>query len=122
MSSGTHAWVLDVGNSEAFKVGVCYASMERKGTDNSSRLGYNAKSWVLSRYDGNFSFCHNGQNITLPVVKPPTKVGVVVDWTNHILLFFDPDSSCVLHFVRQAFCEPLLPACAVADQNMTLIH
>ncbi|XP_062845053.1 B box and SPRY domain-containing protein [Trichomycterus rosablanca] len=122
ISSGTHAWVLDVGNSEAFKVGVCYASMERKGSDNSSRLGYNAKSWVLSHYDGDFSFCHNGQNINLSVVKSPTKVGVLVDWTKHTLLFFDPDSNCVLHSVRQAFSEPLLAACAVADQSMTIVH
>ncbi|KAG7223852.1 hypothetical protein INR49_015342 [Caranx melampygus] len=63
MSSGTHSWVVDVGQSGAFKVGVCYASLERKGTGNEARLGYNSESWVLSRYDGDYSFVHAGKKV-----------------------------------------------------------
>ncbi|MCJ8748506.1 hypothetical protein PDJAM_G00165510 [Pangasius djambal] len=122
ISSGTHAWVLYVGDSAAFKVGVCYRSMERKGSSNESRLGFNAKSWVLSHYEGNFSYCHNGQVINVPIVKSPTKVGVLLDWTTQTLLFYDPDSKCVLHSVRHNFTEPLLPACAVADQRVSIVH
>ncbi|KAF4072948.1 hypothetical protein AMELA_G00253210 [Ameiurus melas] len=122
ISSGTHAWVLYVGDSAAFKVGVCYRSMERKGSSNESRLGFNAKSWVLSHYEGNFSYCHNAQVINVVVVKSPKKVGVLLDWTTQTLLFYDPDSKCVLHAVRHTFTEPLLPACAVADQRVSIVH
>ncbi|XP_066517783.1 B box and SPRY domain-containing protein [Hoplias malabaricus] len=122
ISSGRHSWVLEVGTSGAFKVGVCYSSMERKGSGNESRLGYNPKSWVLSHYDGDFSFCHNARNVAVSVVKRPIRVGILLDWTTHILLFYDPDSMSVLHTVRQAFSESLLPACAVADQSISILH
>uniref|UniRef100_A0AAY5EAQ2 B30.2/SPRY domain-containing protein n=1 Tax=Electrophorus electricus TaxID=8005 RepID=A0AAY5EAQ2_ELEEL len=121
LSSGTHAWLLEVGTSAAFKVGVCYSSMERKGSGNDARLGYNAKSWVLSHYDGNFSFCHSGCNVAIAMVKRPSRVGLLLDWSAHTLLFYDPDSKAVLHAVRQVFSEPLLPACAVADQSVSIV-
>uniref|UniRef100_A0A3B1JP27 B-box and SPRY domain containing n=1 Tax=Astyanax mexicanus TaxID=7994 RepID=A0A3B1JP27_ASTMX len=122
ITSGQHSWALDVGTSGAFKVGVCYASMQRKGTGNDARLGYNAKSWVLSHYDGDFSFCHNGRNISVAVVKRPSKVAMLLDWSMQTLLFYDPDTMSILHTVRQAFTEPVLPTCAVADQSVTIVH
>ncbi|XP_051951889.1 B box and SPRY domain-containing protein-like [Xyrauchen texanus] len=122
MSSGTHSWVLDVGTSAAFKVGVCYASMERKGSGNNARLGYNTKSWVLSHYDGDFSFCHDGCNVGIAVAKKPKRVGLLLDWPTQTLLFYDPDSMFVLHVVRHAFSEPLQAACAVADQSIFIVH
>ncbi|XP_030624703.1 B box and SPRY domain-containing protein [Chanos chanos] len=122
ISSGTHRWVLDVGQSAAYKVGVCYTTLERKGSGNSARLGYNEKSWVLSHYEGNFSFCHAGKNVSIRVVKSPTRLGILLDWPSQTLLFYDPESCCVLHTVRHTFTQPLLPACAVADQSVTLLN
>lgn len=122
MSSGTHSWVLDVGMSAAFKVGVCYSSIERKGSGNASRLGYNKKSWVLSHYDGDLSFCHDGCNVGITVAKKLKRVGLLLDWPSQTLLFYDPESMSVLHVVRHAFSEPLLAACAVADQSVSIVH
>ncbi|TSL28191.1 B box and SPRY domain-containing protein [Bagarius yarrelli] len=122
ISSGTHVWVMYVGDSAAFKVGVCYRSMERKGSGNESRLGSNTKSWVLSHYEENFSFCHNGLAVNINLVKRLTKVGILLDWPTQTLLFYDPDSMCVLHTVQDHFTEPLLPACAVADRSVSIMH
>uniref|UniRef100_A0A667Y786 B-box and SPRY domain containing n=1 Tax=Myripristis murdjan TaxID=586833 RepID=A0A667Y786_9TELE len=121
MSSGTHSWVIDVGQSGAFKVGVCYASVERKGSGNEARLGYNTQSWVLSHYDGDFSFCHAGKNVPLQVVRRPRSIGLLVDWPSQTLLFYEPDSSAVLHSVTHPFSAPLLPAFAVADRSITIM-
>uniref|UniRef100_A0A8K9XVA0 B-box and SPRY domain containing n=1 Tax=Oncorhynchus mykiss TaxID=8022 RepID=A0A8K9XVA0_ONCMY len=110
ISSGTHSWVIDMGESGAFKVGVCYSSMGRKGSGNDSRLGYNIQSWVLSKYNGDFSFCH------------PKSLGLLLDWPSQTLIFYDPDSSAVLHSVRHAFSGPLLPAFAVADCSVSILH
>ncbi|KAJ8408661.1 hypothetical protein AAFF_G00252960 [Aldrovandia affinis] len=121
LSSGTHRWVLDVSQSVAFKVGVCYASVERKGAGNESRLGYNASSWVLSHYEGEFSFCHAGAHLRLPLLRRLERLGVLLDWPGHTLLFFDPDSCAVLHALRHPFSAPLLPAFAVADHSITLL-
>lgn len=122
MSSGTHCWVVDVGQSAAFKVGVCYSSLERKGSGNEARLGYNSQSWVLSNYGGEYSFCHAGKKVPLQVVKKPQEIGVLLDWPSQTLLFFEPDSNVTLFSVTQTFTAPLLPACAVTDQSITLLH
>lgn len=111
-----------MGESGAFKVGVCYSSMGRKGSGNDSRLGYNVQSWVLSKYDGDLSFCHAGKNTPLHVVHKPKSLGLLLDWPSQTLVFYDPDSSAVLHSVRHAFSGPLLPAFAVADRSVTILH
>ncbi|KAK0133182.1 B box and SPRY domain-containing protein [Merluccius polli] len=122
MPSGTHSWVMDVAQSGAYKVGVCYQSMERKGPGNGARLGYNNHSWVLSHYDGDFSFCHAGKHQALRVVRSPRKVGVLLDWPSHTLLFYEPDSGVVLHSLIHPFNAPLVAACAVADRSATILH
>ncbi|XP_063067297.1 B box and SPRY domain-containing protein [Engraulis encrasicolus] len=122
ISSGTHSWVLDVGQSAAYKIGVCYASMDRKGSGNGARLGYNDRSWVLSHYEGDFTFCHAGRHTPLQVIRRPRHVGVLVDWPSQTILLYDPDSYCVLHSATHPFSAPLLPACAVADRSVTLLH
>ncbi|XP_023275442.1 B box and SPRY domain-containing protein-like [Seriola lalandi dorsalis] len=122
MSSGTHSWVVDVGQSGAFKVGVCYASLERKGSGNEARLGYNTQSWVLSHYDRDYSFVHAGKKVPLQVVRTPKKIGLLLDWPSQTLLFYEPDSGAVLYSVTQHFSAPLLPACAVTDRSITILH
>ncbi|KAG8010729.1 B box and SPRY domain-containing protein [Nibea albiflora] len=122
MSSGTHSWVVDVGQSAAFKVGVCYASLERKGSGNEARLGYNSQSWVLSHYDGDYSFCHAGKKVALQVVKRPQRIGLLLDWPSQTLMFYEPDSSAVLYSVTHHFGAPLLLACAVTDRSITILH
>ncbi|KAM4527434.1 B box and SPRY domain-containing protein [Odontesthes bonariensis] len=122
MSSGTHSWVVDVGQSGAFKVGVCYATLERKGSGNEARLGHNSQSWVLSHYDGDYSYCHAGKKVPLQVARRPQKIGLLLDWPSQTLLFYEPDSSAVLHHVTQHFSAPLLPACAVTDRSITILH
>uniref|UniRef100_A0A3Q3BE39 B-box and SPRY domain containing n=2 Tax=Kryptolebias marmoratus TaxID=37003 RepID=A0A3Q3BE39_KRYMA len=122
VSSGTHSWVVDVGQSGAFKVGVCYASLERKGSGNEARLGYNAQSWALSRYDDEYSYCHAGKKVPLQVVRRPQRIGLLVDWPCQTLLFYEPDSCAVLYAVTQHFSDPLLPAFAVTDRSITILH
>lgn len=122
LSSGTHSWMVDVGQSGAFKVGVCYASLERKGSGNEARLGNNTKSWVLSHYDGDYSFCHAGKKVPLQVVRRPKRIGVLLDWPSQTLLFYEPNSNAVLYSITQTFSAPLLPACAVADRSITILR
>lgn len=122
MSSGTHSWVVDVGQSAAFKVGVCYSSLERKGSGNEARLGYNSQSWVLSHYDGDYSFCHAGKKVPLQVVKRPQRIGLLLDWLSQTLMFYEPDSSAVLYSITHHFSAPLLLACAVTDRSITILH
>ncbi|XP_038157833.1 B box and SPRY domain-containing protein [Cyprinodon tularosa] len=122
MSSGTHCWVVDVGESGAFKVGVCYANLERKGSGNEARLGHNSQSWVLSHYDLDYSFCHAGKKVPLTLIKRPQRIGLLLDWLSQTLLFYEPDSGTVLYSVTHPFSAPLLPAFAVTDRSITILH
>ncbi|XP_077354734.1 B box and SPRY domain-containing protein [Festucalex cinctus] len=122
LSSGTHSWVLDVGQSAAFKVGVCYVGLQRKGSGDLARLGHNDQSWVLSHYDGEYSFWHAGEKVLLRLATRPQRVGILLDWPSQTLLFYEPESAAVLHCVTHYFSAPLLPAFAVTDQSITILH
>ncbi|XP_054030540.1 B box and SPRY domain-containing protein [Dryobates pubescens] len=119
-SSGVCSWRVKVGKSCAYKLGVCYSSLPRKGSANEARLGFNAASWVLSRYDREFRFLHAGRPQPLELLKAPAEIGVLLDLAGGELLFYDPESCTILFSHREAFSQPLYPAFAVAHQSLSL--
>lgn len=118
--SGVCAWKVSVEQSCAYKLGVCYSSVPRKGSANEGRLGFNAASWVFSRYDKEFRFLHAGQPQPVELIKAPAEIGVLLDFAGGELLFYDPDSCAILFSHRQAFLEPIYPVFAVAHQSISL--
>ncbi|NXC96626.1 BSPRY protein, partial [Certhia familiaris] len=118
--TGVCAWKVSVEQSCAYKLGVCYSSVPRKGSANEGRLGFNAASWVFSRYDKEFRFLHAGQPQPVELIKAPTEIGVLLDFAGGELLFYDPDSCAILFSHREAFLEPVYPVFAVAHQSISL--
>uniref|UniRef100_K9IK90 B box and SPRY domain-containing protein n=1 Tax=Desmodus rotundus TaxID=9430 RepID=K9IK90_DESRO len=119
---GLHAWVVNVQNSCAYKVGVALGQLPRKGSGSDSRLGHNAFSWVFSRYDQEFCFSHDGQHEPLGLLRCPAQLGMLLDLQAQELLFYDPASGTVLHTHCASFPGPLFPVFAVADQNISIVH
>ncbi|OPJ67953.1 B box and SPRY domain-containing protein [Patagioenas fasciata monilis] len=120
--SGICAWKVSVEQSCAYKLGVCYSSVPRKGSANEGRLGFNAASWVFSRYDKEFKFLHAGQPRAVELLKAPAEIGVLVDFAGGEVLFYDPDSCAILFSHRENFTEPLYPVFAVAHQSISLVQ
>ncbi|NXX15370.1 BSPRY protein, partial [Podargus strigoides] len=120
--SGVCAWKISVEKSCAYKLGVCYSSLPRKGSGNEVRLGFNAASWVFSRYDKEFRFLHAGQLQAVELIKSPAEIGVLVDFAGGEVLFYDPDSCAILFSHRETFAEPLYPVFAVAHQSISLVQ
>ncbi|XP_036914970.1 B box and SPRY domain-containing protein isoform X2 [Sturnira hondurensis] len=120
--AGLHAWVVNVQNSCAYKVGVALGQLPRKGSGSDSRLGHNAFSWVFSRYDREFCFSHDGRHEPLGLLRGPAQLGVLLDLQSQELLFCDPASGTVLHTHRESFPGPLFPVFAVADQTISIVH
>ncbi|NXF29453.1 BSPRY protein, partial [Nyctibius bracteatus] len=118
--SGVCAWKISVEKSCAYKLGVCYSSLPRKGSGNEARLGFNAASWVFSRYDKEFRFLHAGQPQAVELIKSPAEIGVLVDFAGGEVLFYDPHSCAILFSHRETFTEPLYPVFAVAHQSISL--
>ncbi|KAJ7421728.1 B box and SPRY domain-containing protein [Pitangus sulphuratus] len=120
--SGLCAWKVGVEQSCAYKLGVCYSSVPRKGSANEGRLGFNAVSWVFSRYDREFRFLHAGQPQPVELIKAPAQIGVLVDFGAGEVLFYDPDSCTILFSHRETFTEPVYPVFAVAHQSISLLQ
>ncbi|NXX44501.1 BSPRY protein, partial [Tricholaema leucomelas] len=120
LSSGVCSWKVKVEKSCAYKLGVCYSSVPRKGSDNAARLGFNAASWVFSRYDREFRFLHAGHPQPMELVKAPAQIGVLLDFAAGEVLFYDPDSCTILFSHRESFSQPLYPVFAVAHQSISL--
>ncbi|XP_053421346.1 B box and SPRY domain-containing protein isoform X1 [Nycticebus coucang] len=120
--AGLHAWMVNVQNSGAYKVGVASGQLPRKGSGSDCRLGHNAFSWVFSRYDQEFRFLHNGQQEPLGLLRCPSQLGVLLDLQAQELLFYDPASGTVLYIHHASFPGPLFPVFAVADQTISIIH
>ncbi|NWU80086.1 BSPRY protein, partial [Onychorhynchus coronatus] len=120
--SGLCAWKVGVEQSCAYKLGVCYSSVPRKGSANEGRLGFNAASWVFSRYDREFRFLHAGQPQPVELIKAPAQIGVLVDFGGGEVLFYDPDSCTILFSHRETFTEPVYPVFAVAHQSISLVQ
>ncbi|OCT65199.1 B box and SPRY domain-containing protein [Xenopus laevis] len=118
---GTHTWKVNVEKSGAYKLGVAYGSMARKGSGNDSRLGYNLDSWVFSRYDKDFRFSHNSEHQAVELLRNPKHIGVVLDFDRGELIFYDPGACIILHTHRTKFRHPVFPVFAVADETIALI-
>ncbi|XP_003264075.2 B box and SPRY domain-containing protein isoform X1 [Nomascus leucogenys] len=120
--NGLHAWMVNVQNSCAYKVGVASGHLPRKGSGSDCRLGHNAFSWVFSRYDQEFRFSHNGQHEPLGLLRGPAQLGVVLDLQARELLFYEPASGTVLYTHHGSFPGPLFPVFAVADQTISIVR
>ncbi|NXD75023.1 BSPRY protein, partial [Halcyon senegalensis] len=120
--SGVCAWKVSVEKSCAYKLGVCYSSLPRKGSGNEVRLGFNAASWVFSRYDKEFRFLHAGHPHPVELIRSPAEIGVLVDFAGGEVLFYDPDSCTILFSHRETFSEPLYPVFAVAHESIALLQ
>ncbi|NXA55442.1 BSPRY protein, partial [Nothocercus julius] len=119
---GVCAWRISVEKSCAYKLGVSYSSLQRKGSGNAARLGYSPVSWVFSRYDREFRFLHAGQERSVELIKSPAELGVLIDFAGGEVLFYDPDSCAILFSHRENFTAPLYPVFAVAHQSISLVH
>ncbi|XP_048414819.1 B box and SPRY domain-containing protein [Stegostoma tigrinum] len=120
--TGLHTWRVDVGNSCAYKVGLAYSCLPRKGTGHESRLGYNSSSWVFSRYNEEYTVAHDGQQKTLDLLRRPKLIGVLVDYDGGEILFYDADACAIIHSYRTKLTSPVHAAFAVADNSITIVQ
>ncbi|XP_011604776.2 E3 ubiquitin-protein ligase TRIM39 isoform X1 [Takifugu rubripes] len=116
-------WEVDVRCCAAWAVGVAYASLERKGRNESAKLGRNRNSWCVELRNGRLSAWHN--NLYVPCQEArqtrPGRVGVWVNYDKGQLMFYNADTMEVLQSFSAAvttvfdrahhqFTEPLYPA------------
>ncbi|XP_018543118.1 finTRIM family, member 86 [Lates calcarifer] len=91
-------------------IGVAYKEMERKGSDDKSRLGHNPQSWSLYWSGTGFSFWHDGQEKLLGSPKAK-KIGVYLDQHAGVLAFYriSHNQADLIHRHQTQFTGPLYP-------------
>ncbi|XP_073479469.1 E3 ubiquitin/ISG15 ligase TRIM25-like [Aquarana catesbeiana] len=113
-SSGRHYWEVDVGGSDGCIVGMCYPSIERGGLE--SMIGNNKKSWVLERYNNQYSVIHDSKQILLPTNPSSNRVRIYLDYEAGRISFYDMcDPIRHLHTFTTTFTEPLHAVLCVYD-------
>lgn len=91
-------------------IGVAYKQMERKSSDDRSRLGHNSQSWSLYWSGTGFSFWHNNQEKLLGSPKA-RRVGVYLDQHAGLLSFYrvTNNKADLIHQYQHQFSGPLYP-------------
>ncbi|CAL8331978.1 unnamed protein product [Lota lota] len=105
-----------------FSVGVAYKSINRKGKNSHSLLGYNDKSWSLLCSDGGYSAWHNQRDQDLPAASRATRIGVFLNYAGNSLAFYSvSDTMVLLHRFKANFSEPLYAGFGVGS-SVSLVH
>ncbi|XP_058600519.1 tripartite motif-containing protein 16-like [Onychostoma macrolepis] len=113
-------WEVECSGNECV-IAVCYKGISRKGNSDDCRLGFNKKSWRLSRYQQNFCFVHDSKQASVPAV-PSSRIGVYLDHRAGTLSFYSiSDTMTLLHRVQTTFTEPLYPAFGVGHGSFIRI-
>ncbi|XP_056406211.1 nuclear factor 7, ovary-like [Hyla sarda] len=106
-------WDVEVSKMGAWRVGMTYLSIERKG--DCSNIGNNMKSWSLRCLKNQYSIRHGGKEILLS--QPSCyKVRIYLDYTAGLLSFYELGNSIRhLYTYSTSFTEALYPVIAVWD-------
>ncbi|KAM3603307.1 uncharacterized protein V6R79_020124 [Siganus canaliculatus] len=112
-SSGKHFWEVEVGNKPKWRLGLIKGTISRK-----VKLVKNPESgvWLIGLKDGVYE-AFNSPRVVLPIVCPPQRVGLFLDYEGRGLTFYNMDSPDELSLIYSFRLEvqgkvyPLLDVC-----------
>ncbi|XP_053306973.1 E3 ubiquitin-protein ligase TRIM39-like [Spea bombifrons] len=120
-SSGRHCWEVETVKTAHIRVGVAYASIERKG--HGSCIGESEESWVLQRFDNQYVAIHCNDGVLVPYGPSCQRLGVSLDYEAGRLSFYElRDPVRHLHTFTTTFAEPLHAAFWVLDDSSITIR
>uniref|UniRef100_A0A8C7TGL9 Midline 2 n=1 Tax=Oncorhynchus mykiss TaxID=8022 RepID=A0A8C7TGL9_ONCMY len=112
MDSGCHYWEVLLGASTWYAVGVAYKSAPKNEWS-----GKNSSSWVLSRCNNNFMVRHNGKEMLVEASHQLRRLGVLLDYDNNSLSFYDAMNSQHLHTFEVSFLLPVAPTFMIWNKS-----
>ncbi|XP_074525122.1 nuclear factor 7, ovary-like [Halichoeres trimaculatus] len=113
-NSGTHSWVVEVGDCKDWKVGVLAESVQRKGEPLSGL-------WRVGFYNGGYSARSLPEFSTVLFLENLKKIRVHLDWDKGRLTFSDPDTSTEIYTFTHTFTERMFPYVSSLDQKLLTI-
>ncbi|XP_006000157.1 probable E3 ubiquitin-protein ligase MID2 [Latimeria chalumnae] len=116
LDSGCHYWEVLLGACSWYAIGIAYKSAPKN-----EWIGKNSSSWVFSRYNNNFMIRNNGRELQMEVCPQLRRLGVLLDYDNNTLSFYDAMSSQHLHTFDIPFILPVCPTFTIWNKSLVIL-
>nr|XP_033801160.1 probable E3 ubiquitin-protein ligase MID2 isoform X4 [Geotrypetes seraphini] len=101
---------------ERYAIGIAYKSAPKN-----EWIGKNSSSWVFSRCNNNFVVRHNNKEMLVDAQLQLKRLGVLLDYDNNTLSFYDPANSLHLHTFDISFVLPVCPTFTIWNKSVTIL-
>ncbi|XP_060612310.1 probable E3 ubiquitin-protein ligase MID2 [Anolis sagrei] len=115
IDSGCHYWEVTLGSSTWYAIGIAYKSAPKN-----EWIGKNSSSWVFSRCNNNFVVRHNNKEMLVDVHPQMKRLGILLDYDNNVLSFYDPANSLHLHTFEISFILPVCPTFTIWNKSLMI--
>ncbi|XP_054437023.1 E3 ubiquitin-protein ligase Midline-1 isoform X2 [Pteronotus mesoamericanus] len=116
IDSGRHYWEVVISGSTWYAIGLAYKSAPKH-----EWIGKNAASWALCRCHNNWVVRHNSKEIPIEPAPHLRRVGILLDYDNGSIAFYDALNSIHLYTFDITFSQPVCPTFTVWNKCLTII-
>uniref|UniRef100_A0A8C3IBC2 E3 ubiquitin-protein ligase Midline-1 n=1 Tax=Chrysemys picta bellii TaxID=8478 RepID=A0A8C3IBC2_CHRPI len=116
IDSGRHYWEVVISGSTWYAIGISYKTAPKH-----EWIGKNSASWVLCRCNNAWVVRHNSKEIPIEPAPHLRRVGILLDYDNGSLAFYDALNSLHLYTFDITFAQPVCPTFTVWNKCLTII-
>ncbi|XP_012512280.1 PREDICTED: E3 ubiquitin-protein ligase Midline-1 isoform X2 [Propithecus coquereli] len=116
IDSGRHYWEVVISGSTWYAIGLAYKSAPKH-----EWIGKNSASWALCRCNNTWVVRHNSKEIPIEPAPHLRRVGILLDYDNGSVAFYDALNSIHLYTFEVAFAQPVCPTFTVWNKCLTII-
>ncbi|XP_069745901.1 E3 ubiquitin-protein ligase Midline-1 [Narcine bancroftii] len=116
IDSGRHYWEILIGGSTWYAIGIAYKSAPKH-----EWIGKNAFSWVFCRCNNSWVARHNSKEIPVEPSPHIRRLGLLLDYDNGSLSFYDAVNAQQLYTFDIAFVQPVCPTFTVWNKALTVL-
>ncbi|XP_059506399.1 E3 ubiquitin-protein ligase Midline-1 isoform X2 [Stegostoma tigrinum] len=116
IDSGRHYWEILIGGSTWYAIGIAYKSAPKH-----EWIGKNAFSWVFCRCNNSWVARHNSKEIPVEPSPHLRRLGLLLDYDNGSLSFYDAVNAQHLYTFDIAFVQPVCPTFTVWNKALTVL-
>nr|XP_013048229.1 fibronectin type III and SPRY domain-containing protein 2 isoform X2 [Anser cygnoides] len=118
---GKHYWEVEAEEDTEYRIGVAFENTPRHGY-----LGANNSSWcmrhIITPSRHKYEFLHSGMTPDIRITIPPTRIGVLLDYENYRLSFFNADIAQHLYTFNSHFQHYVHPCFALETPGILQIR
>uniref|UniRef100_UPI00398F15A9 E3 ubiquitin-protein ligase Midline-1 isoform X1 n=2 Tax=Pristiophorus japonicus TaxID=55135 RepID=UPI00398F15A9 len=116
IDSGRHYWEILIGGSTWYAIGIAYKSAPKH-----EWIGKNASSWVFCRCNNSWVARHNSKEIPVEPSPHLRRLGLLLDYDNGSMSFYDAVNAQHLYTFDIAFVQPVCPTFTVWNKSLTVL-